>query len=406
MLGDKRTVVFIPGLNLVLLTVALLTLSWFHVTDAAHAVESEASSPLIVDVENSDTEPEQLSPQELHSLVAPIALYPDALLGEILTASTQSVQVILAARYLKEHQGKIEEDAGTEWDISVRTLLHYPAVLNMMDQNLSWTDRLGEAVINQQKDVMAAIQEVRTQAYNAGNLTSNDKQTVVVEENTITIASASPRMIYVPVYDPYAVLLPSPAPVISFGVGYAVGGWFSYSFSWPHGHIYVHSRPWHAHHHYRYHRYPRHHRYAWRSHKHRYKHRSVHRSGHRSSYRSTKRSVHHPVIRSGNQLHARRQTRPPRRFHNSARRGQTTRISRTRTTNAATRGQTTRISGPRAAYSRRHNGGRSPALNRSAMAPNRSFNGGYRRSQSARAFGHGGSYSRGGSFSRGGIRGR
>jgi hypothetical protein len=181
------------------------------------------------------------SPEELQQLVMPIALYPDALIAHILPASTVAVDVIEAARYLREHGGKVEESPDVPWLPSVRALLRFPEVLYMMDKEISWTFDLGCVVVAQKAGVMDAIQHVRKLAQELGALQSNDKQVVVVEKEVIKILPANPEVIYVPAYDPQLIYVQQPATVvvqdgdddeamaalIGFGVGVLVGAAFA-----------------------------------------------------------------------------------------------------------------------------------------------------------------------------------
>ncbi|MFN8601956.1 MAG: DUF3300 domain-containing protein [Candidatus Binatia bacterium] len=192
-----------------------------------------------------------LSNEQLEQLVAPIALYPDSLVAQILMAATYPIEVVEAARWSKQNPkvtGSALEDAMQKqsWDASVKSLTAFPQVLAMMDEKLDWTTDLGNAFLAQQSDVMNAIQALRARAQAAGNLKSNEQQTVVVEQQpsgsqpqTIIIQPASPQVVYVPAYTPavygawpYPAYPPYPyyppgyvfgASLISFGVGMAVG---------------------------------------------------------------------------------------------------------------------------------------------------------------------------------------
>jgi len=173
----------------------------------------------------------------LQKLVAPIALYPDPLVAQILPASTQPVQVVEAARAVADG-GRPDEATASQWDPSVQALLSFPTVLEMMNGKLDWTTRLGQAVVANQGAVMAAIQQVRQQAQAAGNLESNAQQTVQTQGSTIIITPASPQYIYVPQYNPVAILAPAPyyayAPLMTFGVGFAAGAATAYACDWGH----------------------------------------------------------------------------------------------------------------------------------------------------------------------------
>ncbi|MCX6969635.1 MAG: DUF3300 domain-containing protein [Verrucomicrobia bacterium] len=176
---------------------------------------------------------QKLNAGELGQLLAPIALYPDALIALILPASTVTPDVVMAARYLKAN-GDPEHTESQPWDESVKSLARYPDVLAWMDENLEWTTSVGEAFVEQPADVMAAIQALREQAKAAGNLVDSPQQKVVEEEETIRIVPADPQVIYVPQYDPQVVYVQSysTVPVLTFGIGFAVGSWLCYDFDW------------------------------------------------------------------------------------------------------------------------------------------------------------------------------
>ena len=189
----------------------------------------------------------KLSPQELEKLVGPIALYPDELVGIVLPASTNALQVVSAARFLQKQKKDSSLKPDENWDPSVLGLLNYPEVINLMNQDLEWTQNLGDAVINHQNDVMDAIQQFRAKAEAAGNLKSNDKQVIVVEKEVIKIVSADPQVIYVPTYQPTTVIYQttpvyysSPYPVYyspgaAFFTGMFVGAAISYGVGWRRG---------------------------------------------------------------------------------------------------------------------------------------------------------------------------
>jgi len=156
-----------------------------------------------------------LSPQELQALVGRVAIYPDDLLGLVLTASTQPLQIVEAQRFLEMRKAHPMVKVPKAWDPSIIALLNYPDVIALMDSDLAWTQQLGTSVIEQRAAVLDAIQDFRRQAYNAGNLRSNDRMTVTPdgtsEDETVSIAPANPQTIYVPTYDPAAVVAPAPA---------------------------------------------------------------------------------------------------------------------------------------------------------------------------------------------------
>ena len=151
-----------------------------------------------------------LSADQLDQLVAPIALYPDALVAQVLAASTYPTQVVEADRWVQA-QGNAPADqiaAGADshnWDTSVKALVAFPTVLAQMDKNLQWTTDLGNAYYNQPQDVMDSVQAMRQKAQAAGHLRSSEQQTVSSDGGPITIAPANPAVVYVPVYDPWAI---------------------------------------------------------------------------------------------------------------------------------------------------------------------------------------------------------
>ena len=190
-----------------------------------------------------------LRQDEIEQLVAPIALYPDALVAQILMASTYPLEVVNAARWVKtnpEVKGKALEDAMQlqSWDPSVKSLTAFPQVLAMMNDKLDMTQKLGDAFLAQQKDVLDAVQRLRARAEQAGNLKSGKEQTVsTVQEGgqtVIKIEPANPTVVYVPTYNPTVVYGTWPYPayppyyyyppgyvagtaLFSFAVGVAVG---------------------------------------------------------------------------------------------------------------------------------------------------------------------------------------
>jgi uncharacterized membrane protein YgcG len=204
----------------------------------------------------------RLTPEQLQELVAPIALYPDALLAQILAASAYPTQIVEAQRFLQDNPSLQGTALGTEvdkqdWDPSVKALTQFPSVLADMDKNLSWTSELGDVNFNQQADVMAAVQVLRKQAQQAGNLKTTPQQTVQDQGPDVVIQPADPQIVYVPDYDPELIygypigLWPGfypwwgvGGPYLSFGVGFGIGpffgfgwGWHGWGFNWGHGGI-------------------------------------------------------------------------------------------------------------------------------------------------------------------------
>ena len=151
--------------------------------------------------------------QQLDQMLAPIALYPDPLLSQILMASTYPLEVVDAARWSKANPGLRGDDAvraaaQQDWDPSVKSLVAFPQVLSWMDENLDWTRNLGDAFLAQEPQVMETVQTLRQRAQAAGTLRSDDRYRVVSEAGAIAVVPASPQIIYVPYYDPRVVYGP------------------------------------------------------------------------------------------------------------------------------------------------------------------------------------------------------
>jgi len=180
-------------------------------------------------------------PEEVDQMVAPIALYPDSLLAQVLAASTYPLEIVQAARFVqqnKELKGEklMAAAKDKDWDPSVKAMLEFPDVLAMMNEKLEWTEKLGNAFLSQQKDVMTSVQRLRQKAQESGNLKTTKEQKVIVEEQTkvIVIESASPQVVYVPTYNPVVVYgaWPYPAypPYPVYPPGYvAAGAAFSFA---------------------------------------------------------------------------------------------------------------------------------------------------------------------------------
>jgi hypothetical protein len=166
--------------------------------------------------------PPKLTPEQLDQLCAPIALYPDALLAQVLMASAYPLDVVAADRWMAKN-GNLTGDQmekaleGEPWDISVKVLTHFPSVLKYMDENLDWTQALGDAFVNQQADVMASVQHLRQEAYAAGNLKSGPQQTVTNSSDGIVIDPADGQTVYVPQYNPQVVYTQGPTTVVTTG---------------------------------------------------------------------------------------------------------------------------------------------------------------------------------------------
>jgi hypothetical protein len=209
-----------------------------------------ASAPLEVQAQQTGSggysgQGEPLHAEELQQLVAPIALYPDSLVAQILGAATFPDQIAAAAGWLEQNnylKGTTLMQAvdAQPWDPSVKALTQFPSVLGNLATNLSWTSSLGEAYHTQAADVMSAVQFLRAKALAAGNLKSGSQITVVQQSpQTIVIQSASPQVVYVPVYNPtvvygspyvtpgYSAATVAATGVIAFGAGIAVGAMMS-----------------------------------------------------------------------------------------------------------------------------------------------------------------------------------
>ncbi|NIL93261.1 MAG: DUF3300 domain-containing protein [Woeseiaceae bacterium] len=154
-----------------------------------------------------------ISAAEIEELVGPIALYPDDLLAIVLPAATFPLQVVEAGRFLAALEDDPSLEPDDDWDDSIIALVNYPEVVELMNEDLDWTWRLGEAVVGQQSDVIAAIEKFRDQAYAAGNLKSDDYQLVAEEGGTIQITPVEEDVIYVPYYEPSQVVVYQPRPV-------------------------------------------------------------------------------------------------------------------------------------------------------------------------------------------------
>ncbi len=231
-----------PGLAAILLVAGVLALP---------ALAAEEQPPPA----GTAPAPKGAPAERLDQLVAPIALYPDPLLMQILMASTYPLEIVQAERWIKERpklRGE-ELDKALEaqtWDASVESLTHFPDVLGRMSKNLDWTSELGDVFLAQQADVLDAIQRMRRKANQAGKLESTKQQQVVVEKEIIKIVPADPQIVYVPTYVPQAVYgppaYPPPYPamyayppgyvattsLLSFGAGMAVGAAISGGCDW------------------------------------------------------------------------------------------------------------------------------------------------------------------------------
>ena len=255
----KRSVALLLSLSLVLATAPE---GFAYSTDQSVAPPPQAA---------------QQTSEQLQQLVAPIALYPDALVAQILAAATYPSEVVEADRWMQQHSDlkgkKLADEVNKQsWDPSVKALAQFPSVLANLDKNLAWTSSLGEAYMNQQADVMDAVQAMRARAQSSGSLKSTPQEKVTTQGQTIVIDPVNPDVVYVPQYDPWLVYgaplavwpgwYPYPGLYlaagigIGFGVGIGLGffagfgwGWGHWGFDWHnravlfnHGRYFSHSR--------------------------------------------------------------------------------------------------------------------------------------------------------------------
>jgi hypothetical protein len=225
-----------------------------------------AVPPVVLAQDSKAAAAKRFSQEELDQVLAPIALYPDSLLAQVLMASTYPLEVVMADRWVKQNKNltgdELREAADKQpWDPSVKAVVPFPDLLSTMAEKLEWTENLGDAFLAQQADVMETVQSLRKKAYEAGNLKSTKEQHVIVEKETILVEPADPRVVYVPVYDPWRVygpwwwpyyppyaFYPYPYPAaayypgyVGFSVGFVMGAyWGNWGYcNWPHRTVYV-----------------------------------------------------------------------------------------------------------------------------------------------------------------------
>jgi hypothetical protein len=253
----------------------------------AESMSADSASATQTTEPASAQQPQPQTAQELQQLVAPIALYPDALVAQVLAGAGHPTEIVEADRFMQgntdtDTQKRAQEVNDMPWDPSVKALTQFPSVLQNMDKNLSWTSQLGEAYETQPQDVMTAVQFMRQQAQKSGNLTSNSQQTVSTQGSTIVIQPASTEVVYVPAYNPWAVygypIGPWPGwvsvpgifyagPTVYWGFGWGVHyyggfgwGWNHWGYNWGGGgniiynnnvyinntHTYINNNNWHS----------------------------------------------------------------------------------------------------------------------------------------------------------------
>ena len=203
------------------------------------------------------------SQQELDQMLAPIALYPDPLLSQILIAATYPLEVVEAARWSSANptfkgDAAVQAIDSQNWDPSIKSLVAFPQVLQTLDQNIQWTEQLGDAFLAQQSQVMDTVQKLRQKAQEAGNLSSNSQIQVTQSDGSIEVAAANPDVVYVPYYDPAVVYgswwWPDYPPVFwapwdgygwyggfAWGIGIGIGADFFFgSWDWRTHRVYTH----------------------------------------------------------------------------------------------------------------------------------------------------------------------
>lgn len=237
------------------LTTPLLALPLALLLAHVPAVSAQTYAPL----PSAYAQPQAAFPQQdLDRMLAPIALYPDSLLSQILMAATYPLEVVQAARWSRTNPGLQGDDAvraiaQAPWDPSVKSLVAFPQILAMMDETLEWTERLGDAFLAQEAQVMDSVQYLRQSAHAAGTLRSDDRIRVLAQRPAIEIVPVNPQIVYVPYYDPTVVYgtwrwpqlpvhwapwrgyhPPRPGFFLAWGSGIpVVSGFFFGAFDWP-----------------------------------------------------------------------------------------------------------------------------------------------------------------------------
>ncbi len=194
------------------------------------------------------------SQQELDQMLAPVALYPDSLLAQVLVAATYPIEVVQADRWVKQNKNLKGDQLNAaldkqNWDLSVKALVPFPQVLAMMSDKLDWTQKLGDAFLAQQGDVMSTVQKLRSKARSQGSLTTTGQQKVLVQDQIVVIEPANPQVVYVPYYNPAVVYgtwwypayppypyYPAGAVITAGAVGFAAGVAVASAWNWGWGH--------------------------------------------------------------------------------------------------------------------------------------------------------------------------
>ena len=245
---SKRNLVMLISGSMMVASVVSGCATEVVVPETPPPVHAQAIAPAV------PAAPQQASADDLDQLVAPIALYPDALVAQILAAATYPTELVEADRWMQQHND-LKGDAlakavdAQAWDPSVKALTQFPSVLQMMDKNLSWTSALGDAYVNEQDKVLDSVQVMRRRAQQAGNLKSTQQETVTSDGDSIDIEPADPEVVYVPEYDPWIVYGPPLAyypgwvgypglyvdgPGIGFGLGIGIGFFGGFGWGWHH----------------------------------------------------------------------------------------------------------------------------------------------------------------------------
>jgi hypothetical protein len=232
------------------ITLCLLLCLIANVTLAARAATRRGNTSY---VPGAMAPADALSAEQMDNLLAPIALYPDPLLAQVFPASTFVDQIDQAARWLRGNNNQTTGVDNQSWDVTVKSVAHYPQVVYMMSDKLDWTTALGQAYVNQSTDVLTSVQRLRARAKAAGYLNTTPQQTVIVEKEVIKVVPAQPQVIYVPTYNPQVVYVQPSGPstgtvvaaaAISFGVGLAIGAWLNNDCNWHTHTVYYHG--WHG----------------------------------------------------------------------------------------------------------------------------------------------------------------
>jgi uncharacterized membrane protein YgcG len=235
------------------ITFCLLSCLIAHVSVATVAMQAATRRGTTSFIPTATVPTDGLSNEQMDNLLAPIALYPDPLLAQVFPASTFVDQIDQAARWLRGNNNNSAGVDNQSWDVSVRSVAHYPQVVYMMSEKLDWTTALGQAYVNQSTDVLKSVQRLRARAKAAGYLVTTPQQVVIVEQEVIKVVPAQPQVIYVPTYNPQVVYVQPSGPstgtvvaaaAISFGVGLAIGAWLNNDCNWYSHTVYYHG--WHG----------------------------------------------------------------------------------------------------------------------------------------------------------------